>query len=551
MKRLFLINCRQPMVNAFGRLGCEVRSVHSTERYFDVAAKLAELEFVPDIILQQENLGRRVFLTGLRELDCLKIFWSVDTHLNMHWHGLYGSLFDGVLTTQKKYVSRLEKCCEAKIHWMPWMGGHPGPETGTAAGLIPYGKREHDLTFVGRVSPERRARQWFVDFLKSGYNLHLVEGLNYSAMMEVYRQTRVVPNESIFGEVNFRLFEACSCGCAMVTPDAGPELGELFDIGREIMVYDDVLELKEILDRFERDPDYAAMMGLAGYERVMRDHLPDNRAAAILDFAEGLEKRSVSETEAGLLLCLVEAALGEAGDPVTDWPGLIKRLLALPQDFRRDGVLLRIFAVSGLKDLFLDVARSYMVRQDLEFDCYFCMSASLAALKLGMWDIAKHFWYSWRTRNPGEKASVPADEVSLLLLWGDELCRTGNTVRSGVTFNEVKGIPSCAADCYFAALYLVPGSLAVFKKLDAVFSGVKGAEPTRLGFLSHLSLHAPDDWRTSADVGITSLKAFRLTEGMEELKHARLLAAAEGRERFFHRKIGTELPRYFELVSED
>ena len=54
--------------------------------------------FRPDVIIQMEYLGRRVFLSGMSELDCPKIFWAVDSHLNLFWQRWYGRLFDVVLT---------------------------------------------------------------------------------------------------------------------------------------------------------------------------------------------------------------------------------------------------------------------------------------------------------------------------------------------------------------------------------------------------------------------------------------------------------------------
>lgn len=548
MRKLFLINCRQPMVDAFAALGCEIRCVRSAERELDVPAKLAELDFEPDLIFQQEILGLRLFLRGLHRIKCIKIFWSIDTHLNMHWHGLYGSLFDGVLTTQKRFVARLEKICAAKICWVPWMGARPGTEIGTDDGIIPFSKRKHNLTFVGRVSKERRSRQWFVDLLKSNYNLYLVDGLNYSEMMATYRQTRIVPNEAIFGEINFRLFEACSCGCAMVTPDIGDELGELFEIGKEIEIYNDALELKEVLDRFQRDPSYAASLALSGYERVLRDHLPANRASRILDFAGSISARSVESGETELLECLVDAALGEVGDPEVDWDVLTGKLLALKMDMRRDSALLRIFAKAGMHESFMQLVHPYLTQKLSCTDVFFSLSASLGAVKLGMWDVAKHFWYSYSVTKGSGEGAKPQSEADLLVLWGDELFKNGLAIRSGVTFNETKDIPSCASDCFFAALYLQPKGLEIYKKLDFVFSGVKGAEPSRLGFLSHISLHNPDDWRVSLEVGIANLKVFRISEGISELENARKAAAKSGNERFFKRKVESDLPLYFRLV---
>ncbi|WP_027721322.1 glycosyltransferase [Maridesulfovibrio zosterae] len=551
MKKLFLINCRQPLIDAFVSLGCEVCCIRSYDNELDVSSKLNELGFKPDLIFQQEILGLRLFLSGMHKIDCIKIFWSVDTHLNMHWHGVYGSLFDGVLTTQKKYVPILKKNCEAEICWIPWMGARLGIQSGTTGGLIPYSSRSHSLTFVGRVTKARPSRLWFIKFLNSHFDLHQVEDLNYSQMMEVYRQTRIVPNEAIFGEINFRIFEACSCGCAVVTPDIGEELGELFDIGKEIIVYRDVLELKEILSRLQADPSYAASLGLAGYERIMRDHLPVNRAKSILDFVKRISKRKVDIDDAQLYANLACASLGESGGMTVEWGNLINKLLACKMGVMRDAALFRLSVRADLRELYLLIAKPYFEKKIFPKNCYFNMIASLCAVHLGLNDLALKWWFSYVSAVYDQKKNKPKDTLELLMFWGDELFKNGITLRPGVAFNEASDIPSCAADCYFAALYIDPKNLAVFKRLDLIFADVMGGEPTRLGFLSQLSLHHPRDWHICADIGITNLKVFRLTEGLNDLDFARNLAIEAGRERFFKRKVLSDLPSYFRLVYND
>lgn len=548
MHKLFLINCTPPLVDAFIAQGHDVKSLYGQDGKMDVPAKLNELDFQPDMILQQESLGRRLFLSGLHKVDCIKIFWSVDTHMNMYWHEYYADIFDCVLTTQKKYVQTLRNKCGARIEWMPWMA-MPSGAAAIGAGVVPHTRRDHDLTFVGRVTSHRRSRLWFVDFLNEHYKLNLEDNLNFSQMMGVYRKTRIVPNEALFGEINFRLFEAASCGCAVVTPDVGGGLDELFEIGQEIEVYNDVLELKEILDRLTKSPARSGALGMAAYARVLRDHLPQSRVSTICDIAKDISQREISEEHERLQLCVSEFLLGEGGGSLVNWDSLLKRMLTLPQSEQRDAVLVRIFAKSGLKDFFMEIVHPYLEKKSVSTDCYFNMSASLSALKLGLWEVAKHFWYSYKAQGRLEDVAKPADDVHLLKLWGDALFKNGQAIRSGVAFDEIEGIPSCASDCFFAALHRKPADKGIYRKLDVVFNGVKGGEPSRLGFLSHLSLHNPDDWRISAEVAVTSLKVFRLHEGLKELENARIIAQRTGQERFFKRKIELEIPLFSKLVN--
>lgn len=547
MQKLLLINCTPPLVEAFIALGYEVKRLYALEGELDLPAKLDELQFKPDLILQQESLGRRLFLRGLEKLACLKIFWSVDTHMNMYWHGYYGDLFDCVLTTQKKYVPQLQKVCAAQVEWMPWMG-IPFESSSERRGIVPHSRRAHDLTFVGRVTPHRRSRLWFVDFLKTQYDLNLEDNLTSHQMMEVYRNTRIVPNEALFGEVNFRLFEAASCACAVVTPDVCG-IKELFEVGREIQVYNDVLELKEILDHFIKKPSLSNSFGMAAYARILNDHLPESRAAAISEIAANLSLRCVSDERAELLLCMSEFLLGEAGDNSVNWNSLLKRFLGLGRSELRDAALFRIFAKSGSSEFFMGIVHPYLEKNMTSSDCYFNLSASLSALKLGHWEVAKHFWYAHQDERKPEAAIKPENEVHLLTLWGDVAFKSGMGIRSGVAFNEIQGIPSCASDCYFAALYREPSDKEIYKRLNSIFNGVMGGEPSRLGFLSHLSLHYPDDWRISAEVGLTNLKVFRLREGLKELDNAAAIAERTGQLRFFKRKIELQIPLFNKLFN--
>ncbi len=135
----------------------------------------------------------------------------------------------------------------------------------------------------------------------------------------------------------------------------------------------------------------------------------------------------------------------------------------------------------------MGIVRPYLDKSLSSVDCYFNMSASLCALKLGMWEVAKHFWYSFNSIAQPELIIKPEEEVHLLKLWGDVSAKNGLRIRSGVAFNEEKDIPSCASDCYFAALHRDSSDKEIYRKLDSIFNGVKGGERADSDF-SHTSL---------------------------------------------------------------
>jgi len=56
-----------------------------------------------DVVLQIETLGPRDLIFDIAEVNCLKIFWAIDIHLNYYWHKDYFENFDIILSTQKNF----------------------------------------------------------------------------------------------------------------------------------------------------------------------------------------------------------------------------------------------------------------------------------------------------------------------------------------------------------------------------------------------------------------------------------------------------------------
>ncbi|WP_456325507.1 hypothetical protein [Desulfonauticus submarinus] len=77
--RILTINCSLNL--KFSKVG-KVFSVNLPGGIIDLAKYPGALEFKPELIFHQENLGPRTLLIGLDKFHCLKVFWSIDTHLN-------------------------------------------------------------------------------------------------------------------------------------------------------------------------------------------------------------------------------------------------------------------------------------------------------------------------------------------------------------------------------------------------------------------------------------------------------------------------------------
>ncbi|MFP5238341.1 MAG: glycosyltransferase, partial [Acidobacteriota bacterium] len=276
-------------------LGHEVLDLVPAPGVVDVRALLEPHGFRPELLVQTEVLGPRVILAGLEHLDCPKVFWSVDTHLNAFWHAHYGRLFDAVATTQPAWVPRLEALGLPRVFPLPWFGSQ--------APCKPFGDRRHGVSFCGRIGQSRPLRRQFADFLRDEFAARLEESLPYEDMLALFEDTRIVPNEAIAGEINFRLFEAASHGSLVLTPrTAGLE--EVFEPGREVDTYAEVLELEDKVRHWLAHPHEAERMGRLARERALACHLPLHRAREVLRLAPLLERAAATGREAALALHL-------------------------------------------------------------------------------------------------------------------------------------------------------------------------------------------------------------------------------------------------------
>lgn len=496
----------------------------------DLSRALDSAGFAPDLLVQQENLSCRVLVAGLQELSCPRIFWSLDTHLNSWWLTDYGRLFDGVLTTQPDWVSRLRAGGLASLGVLSWFGA--------GMDFTPHGEREHAVAFVGRLSPARQVRTWLTEFLRTRWEAAIRSDLPPPEVLPFYGKARITPNESILGETNIRLFETASAGCCVLAQDIGPAQELFFEPGREVAVYRDGLELSGLIDRFLAAPKEAERMGRAARARVLAEHLPSHRAASLLSFAASLPRAAATGDDARCHFWSTLARMSLGG--LASVPPDICESNLLPFSARPEAaaLLIRLVAARGaaaeVRALLAEAVRSRAHEQSLDFN----LAVSMAALRLGDLEAARLFLLRWSAAAPVAKAPAPpapspASPARLLLSWARRLQAQGRLCTPGLAFDPDSGLPGSAAECLLWASRVEPDNSEVLGLLDLWLEDQPGWEALRLSWISSLSLLDPGEWRHPLRLGLLNLRCFRLAEGLQDLTQARDMAEAQGRSRIF------------------
>lgn len=184
--------------------------------------------FEPDIFVYYDNSSLPTIL-DIENLQYPKVFISVDTFHHLSWHSDFSNFFNITLVAQKEYVQKL---CEARsdfenVYWFPlWVNQSWEPDP----------VKTFEVSFRGTLDknlhPERYA---FFSRVAEEVPLDFGQG----KIDDVYPKSKIVLNQAVRNDVNFRNFEAMMGGALLLTPKVGNGLEDLFENGRHCVFYEE------------------------------------------------------------------------------------------------------------------------------------------------------------------------------------------------------------------------------------------------------------------------------------------------------------------------
>lgn len=521
----------------FRRMGHEVLDLHPPGGIVDITALLDARGFAPDLLVQQETLGARVILAGLETLRCRKAYWAIDSHLNMHWHRHYARLFDVLFTPHLSLFRALPPQWRHPHAVHLAMYGH-------ARSWQPHAGRGHDISLVGVLDKYRPLRGWLAELLRDRFGVQARQGVPFAEMLHLYGDTRIIPNESIGFEVNFRLAEGASCGACVLTPDVGPDQDALFEDGHEMVVYTDGLDLLEKLRFLLRKPDVAERIGRAAWERVQAHHLPGHRAATVLDAVDRAPANAATGAAGaealwltlfhrmrGGALDLPPDAVSTALDTLPETPANMAARLRAAAEPPKGQPPLPVRETPALAELFDRLLATGAHADDVDVN----VAAAGAALLRGDLKAAKPFWYRLHQARQPRAPEKPQSVYHACLLWAELLRREDRDAQPGFTYDPERHCPEAAFEMLVLAQRYNGGDLEWMRGVERLTSRRKALTFYRLGILARLALEPGAPWRTQAEYGLASLRAYRVEQGLHELAEAGRRATTEGQERAFLR----------------
>ena len=275
----------QHLVPTLRQLGHEVFGVSSMDANANLYAThslflpqlLARIQgFDPDLLLWYDD-GNLPQLAGLEDINCLSVFFSIDTFCNP-WHVPFAQAFDLVLVAQKDHLDLFTK---AGLHstWFPlFFSGRIEVEDSQDW----LEKRRIPASFVGTLQPRNIPNRLnFLQQTASHFRLHFAQG----DFEPVFRQTKIVLNQSAAGELNYRCFEAMGCGAALLHDSILEGFCDLFRPGTNVLppyTRMNAVDATAMLNYWTARPKRLAAIARAGCELIAQAHTAAVRANQLL-----------------------------------------------------------------------------------------------------------------------------------------------------------------------------------------------------------------------------------------------------------------------------
>lgn len=249
--------------------------------------------FSPDVAVWYDN-SLPPYYFGLEDLPFPTIFYSVDSHHHIAAHRIIANLFDVTLVAQKDYAPAFEQV-GIKPHWFPlWVSRHSDN---------PPLQKEFEALFVGTMNaslnPERVT---FFESLKHKVPIHVTEG----RWWELFPKAKIVVNQTVKHDLNFRVFEALGSGALLLTERSSNGLFDLFEDGKHFVTYEhgNVEEAAQKINYYLSHDEEREKIAAAGKEAALTFHTPMARAITLLQIIKGATKQQHSLRSWGKFLFL-------------------------------------------------------------------------------------------------------------------------------------------------------------------------------------------------------------------------------------------------------
>jgi len=236
-----------------------------------------ELEKWADVIFILENYTPSWLpLDKIIKSKKIKIFWSIDSHCVLHMHiDLHKTLKPDIhLNSTESYLPYFidySKLC----YWFP--NAYPCD----LIKPLPVEKNVN-VGFCGSFFPEREALVNDLKEFNAQYDVFVIG----EKMVETICSYKIHLNKNLSNDINYRTFETLGCKTFLLTNHT-PGLEKLFDIGKDLVTYSDLNDLKQKVKYYLNNEKERKIIEEHGHATALKRHTYDARCRYLMRIISG------------------------------------------------------------------------------------------------------------------------------------------------------------------------------------------------------------------------------------------------------------------------
>ena len=223
-----------------------------------------------DVIILLENYESNGWLPDLNNINKLKIFWSIDSHMVLmnHITTVVKNKIDIVLNAIESHQNYFKT---SKTFYFP--NAYPSDLISPIDGV----DKNIFLGFCGSLLN----RSEILDKLENKFRLKKDIWKLGNEMVKTINGYDIHFNKTLSNDINYRIFETMGCNTLILT-NSTENINTFFKDMENIVIYNNEIELFEKLNVLSSDNDLIKKISNSGYELVKNNHTYDNRVDVLL-----------------------------------------------------------------------------------------------------------------------------------------------------------------------------------------------------------------------------------------------------------------------------
>ena len=208
-------------------------------------------------------------------------YWVSDLHCSeasFKYRVEKAKQFDMIGCYHRQFVEPIKAAVgHDRVYWLP-VAADPQ--------AYPYGQaaKKYDVGFIGNLCNEERVAA--LDKMFRAFPTSFWAKRVFEQAAEAYQEMKICFNHALKEDINMRNAEVTCCGGFLLTPDLRSQgLGELWEVGKEIVVYQDLDEAIQLAKHYVACDDEREVIAAAGAARTHRDHTYKRRVEQMMAWA--------------------------------------------------------------------------------------------------------------------------------------------------------------------------------------------------------------------------------------------------------------------------